>query len=134
MAQLRLYKDFYRINFSTSGESYTLINPISISVDIIDRNSLSFIENLTAIQESTGIYYIDLTASLYSYLNTYEAKWNIQYTNNSDLKLLKTRFKFESTTNYVMDNIVSSIDINVDNTRVIELSVKDYEYIIEIEN
>jgi len=135
MSQLRLYKDFYRINFSTTGESYTLINPVSLSVNVINRADSSTIENLSATQESTGIYYIDVTASLYNYLNTYEARWLIQYTNDSDSsKVLKTRFKFESETIYVLGNVVSSVDIDVDNSRIVELSLENPDYIIEIDN
>lgn len=134
MAQLRLYKSFYRINFSTSGESYTLINPTSLSVIVNDVTNSLLVESPTTTQESLGVYYIELTPSLYYYSNIYEATWSIQYINNSSIKTLKTRFKFEATTNYVLGNVVTDIDIELENSRIIDLSIDNSEYIIEIEN
>ncbi len=132
MSLLRLYKDFYRINFSTTGETYTLINPLSISATIVNRADDSLIESPIVLQESNGIYYVEITPSLYSYLITYEVRWNIVYVTGSPAKMLKTRFRIEFINTYVLGNIISNIEIDVDNSKIIEYFIEDSERIIEI--
>ena len=63
MEYLRLYRDFYHILTSPnfSGDSYTLINPVNISLVTKVRGTNQIIEYPTANMESTGIYYTDLT-------------------------------------------------------------------------
>jgi hypothetical protein len=95
MEYLRLYRDFYHILTSPnfSGDSYTLINPVNISLVTKVRGTNQIIEYPTANMESTGIYYTDLTNGLYGIDDVYELNWIVKYTNTSPEKTLITRFK-----------------------------------------
>jgi hypothetical protein len=95
MATLRVYRDFYVINNNIldSSETYNLINPISLTVDVKKEGDINIIESPKVIKESLGKYYVDLNPILYSIDNNYEINWNVIYVNNSPLKKLITRFK-----------------------------------------
>jgi hypothetical protein len=95
MGYLRLYRDFYEISTSPSfsGDSYNLINPVNISLVTMVIGTNQIIESPTAIMESTGIYYTDLTNGLYGIDDVYELNWIVKYTPTSPEKKLITRFK-----------------------------------------
>ena len=109
MANLVLYKDFYCINHTTfsSADTYTLINPISISANTFVENSNVLIENISTQNESVGRYYVNLNPNLYSFDNVYELIWSIMYNANSPIKNLKTRFRLNPY------NINASLDIEI---------------------
>jgi hypothetical protein len=130
MADLRLYKEIYRIDYTPNSTNYTLINPISISATVINRSDSSLIEIATVIQESTGVYYAILTPALYSYSYVYQVQWNITYTTGSPAKLLRTTFRFLQTNTFVLGNVVSDIEIDVDNSRIIEYGLDNSDEII----
>jgi len=95
MANLRLYRDFYCINsnVSLSADTYTLINPESISAKVVISGTSQTIENPVVIFESTGKYYVELNPILYSIDNIYEVRWSVQYIPSSPNKILITRFR-----------------------------------------
>lgn len=94
MAVIRLYRRFYRINSRKSGDLYSLIDPISISTNVFEKDTLNLVEAIPPItRESEGVYYADLNPILYSYDITYDLKWTAQYTNTSPLKNLVTSFR-----------------------------------------
>lgn len=95
MATLKVYRDFYVINSnnSSNSETYNLIDPFSLSVDVKKEGDINVIESPKIIKESLGRYYVDLNPILYSIDNNYEINWNVVYVNNSSLKRLITRFK-----------------------------------------
>ena len=108
MANLTLYRDFYRVNHTSfSADAYTLINPTSISASTYVRYSTAITETLVVNNESTGKYYVDLNPLLYSFDNVYELVWSVVYDLNSPIKNLITRFRLNPY------NIGSSIDIEI---------------------
>lgn len=110
MSKSRLYRDVYLVNFSSStGETYTLINPNLISADVFKINDLNIIESPIVVNESVGKFYVDLNSSLYTFDDIFEIKWNVKYVSNSPNKTLITRFRFKPV------NIGSNIDLDVEN-------------------
>lgn len=94
MAVIRLYRKFYKINSSRFTDLYNQINPSVINADVYLRNTPTLVEgDLTINKESDGIYYVDLNPVFYSYDNTYDLKWNVQYLANKPYKILTTTFK-----------------------------------------
>ena len=94
MAVIRLHRKFYKITASKAGELYNLIDPINVNAAVYLRNSPTLIETILVVnKESEGVYYADLNPILYSYDNTYELKWNVNYIEKSPLKTLITTFK-----------------------------------------
>ena len=117
MAQLRLYKRFYAIDIASSGstfvQNYTLLNPYSLICNSSATDSPSVIvEGLNPIMESTGVYYVDITANLYSIDKIYNINWNVLYTFNAPLKQLMTTFRFIPT------NIGGEIEIEILNQEI----------------
>lgn len=110
MAVFRLYRKFYTINYNSGNETYTLLNPLSLSASTYVSNTL--VEyNLTVVQESTGIYYVDLTPSNYNNQNAYELRWTVKYTSSSPYKILQTLFRYEPTTNQI--NVFGAVDYEI---------------------
>jgi len=110
MAVIRLYRRFYKITSDGNLNSYSLIDPIEIIASSYIKDSINLIETVSEIQkESTGIYFVDLSPDLYSYSNTYDLKWTVQYTTSikSSNKNLLTTFKLKPI------NISSEIGINL---------------------
>jgi hypothetical protein len=95
MATLKVYRDFYVINnnVSNNSETYNLIDPLNLTVDVKLEGNSNIIESPKAIRDSLGKYYIDLNPILYSIDNNYEINWNVVYINNSPLKKLITKFR-----------------------------------------
>jgi hypothetical protein len=61
MAVIRLYRRFYRIGASLNGDSYSLINPVSLSANTYIKNTSTLVEtNPLITQETNGVYYADL--------------------------------------------------------------------------
>ncbi len=127
MADFRLYKDIYRVNHFTSGETYTLLNAFSITALVINRSSSALIENVTVSNESTGVYYAVLNPYLYSYDQIYEVLWSVKYTSAAPIRILKSRFRFQPY------NIIADILYDIGNPPFIEYLIDDsQEIIIEI--
>lgn len=95
MASLRLYKDFYCINSNPllTGDTYTLIDPESISAVVKTEGGGSTVESTSVINESIGKYYVDLNPSLYTIDNNYEVNWSVVYVSGAPEKTLITRFR-----------------------------------------
>jgi len=94
MSIFRLYRKFYSINYNLGTTNYTLINPTTLSANTYLSNVLVE-SNLNIIQESNGVYYVDLNPTLYTNPNIYELRWFVQYVNNSATKILQTMFMCE---------------------------------------
>ena len=111
MSTLRLYKDFYFIEHApnSSADTYTFIDPISVSASTTIYGNNTIIENIIPTNESLGRYYADLNPFLYSIGVIYEITWQVIYVSNSPLKLLKTRFKLVSN----ITNIGSGLEIQL---------------------
>jgi len=94
MAVIRLYRRFYKINGSRAGDSYSLINPTSISAIVYIKDTSTVVESVSTInKESDGIYFVDLNPIYYSYENAYDLKWTVGYLPSTNLKTLTTSFK-----------------------------------------
>lgn len=113
MAYLRLYKDFYCINITTSsGEVYDLINVEEISGYVTKEGDSTIIENPEVTNESLGRYYVNLSPGLYNIDDIYEMNWVLKYTLDSPEKRLITRFKLSPVV------VGQNIDIRLENQEV----------------
>lgn len=113
MSEIRLYREFFLFSYVGSEEtSHSLIDPYYLSATTKVVSGLTTIETLTPLQESSGIYYVNLNPSLYSFSNVYELDWHVNYINGSPQKILPTRFKVNPI------NIGSQVDIELINTRL----------------
>jgi len=94
MVVIRLYRKFYKINANRAGDAYSLIDPTSIIVSTYFKDTGNLIESVSVVnKESQGVYYVDLNPNYYSFENTYDLKWTVQYTWSSTNKILTTTFK-----------------------------------------
>ena len=108
MSKLRIYKEFYRIDYTDGvNDNYTLIDPFSLTAATYNFSTSQIVESLTTTQESTGSYYVELNASLYSFPTIYQIIWYVEYLNNGIVKQLRTKFLFDPVKNY----IISELDI-----------------------
>jgi hypothetical protein len=118
---LRLYRKIYCIDTSTN--QYTLINPTSISASCYvagtggTESSTSIETGISVTQEETGIYYADLTPTLYASDVTYDLVWYVQYTSESPEKKLTTRFRIKPY------NIAGQLDYEVLSVYPIDIDV-----------
>lgn len=128
MGNLRLYRDIYRIEFSSvTGETYTLVDVFSISASSFKSGSTSVIETPTVFRESTGKYYVELNPILYTFDDIYELKWTVGYTSSASPRILITRFRLKPF------NIAGVMSVEVvDDDIMLELARN--EIIIEIGN
>jgi hypothetical protein len=110
MATLKVYRDFYVINnnVSNNSETYNLIDPFNLSVNVKREGENNIIESPELVRESLGRYFVNLNPILYSIDNNYEINWNVVYINNSPLKKLITRFRLHPFV--IGDNIEIVID------------------------
>lgn len=94
MPEIRLYRQIYCFNY-LGGEQVTktLIDPFSISASTFILGSTSVEENLSIINEETGIYFVNLNPNLYSSDKIYELKWYVTYQPETSEKILPTLFK-----------------------------------------
>ena len=94
MATIRLYRRFYKAESDGTNNLYNLIEPFFISATSYIKDSSVVIQtNLIITQESLGVYYTDLDPNLYSFSNTYDLKWSVQYLENKPTKTLITSFR-----------------------------------------
>lgn len=95
MASLRLYKDFYCISSdsSLSADTYTLIDPVSLTAEVFVEGGSTIIESPSVIRESLGKYYVHLSPNLYGIDDNYEVKWNVVYVSGAPSKILISRFR-----------------------------------------
>ncbi len=132
MADLRLYKDFYRINHTPSSDVYTLVNPNTLSATVVNLTDDSLVEIATVVQESTGVYYAILTPVYYDYANIYEVRWSVVYVSGGPLQILNTRFRFSPSSTFVLGNIISNIEIGVNDTRIIEYNLGAEDLLVDV--
>lgn len=113
MANIRIYKQFYKFSNIGSGTTIqNLIDPYYLSASTIITSGTSVIEEIIPTQESLGIYYADLDPNLYSFSNTYDINWYVNYVNGAPIKKLITRFKVNPI------NIGSDIEIQIINNPI----------------
>ena len=119
---LRLYRKFYCVDTSTTPDTYTLIDPTSLSASAYvagtgGTESSTLIEsNIPTTKEEDGIYYADLNPTLYSTDNTYDLVWYVQYTSQAPEKKLTTRFRIKpyNISGQVEYEVLSVYPINID--------------------
>jgi hypothetical protein len=130
-AVIRLYRRFYRITPSSeAGDTYTLIDPTAITAKTYLRDTATEVESVSAVNnESAGIYFVDLTPSLYYYKYEYDLKWFVDYTTFSGQKTLKTTFKIKPSSNFSYD-----ISTEIQNESGIETEIRDEEIEVVIIN
>lgn len=126
MASIRLYKEFFLI----SGDNIrTLINPVGLSASTFVLSSSTVIETVEPINESTGIFYVDLNSVLYSQGVIYEADWSVQYDGVGPVRILPTRFQV------VFNNVImggTGIEIEIMEKGSIEIQLRSKPIQIEI--
>jgi len=107
MADLRLYRDIMCFSFSsiTGMMGNSMITPIGLSATTVGLDGV--IEILNPIEESVGRYFVIMDLKKYNLNVTQTLIWTVQYTVNSPLKNLITRFK-------VNPNISLGSEIEVD--------------------
>ncbi len=132
MSNLRLYRKFYRVDYvDGSNDQYTFITPTFLSAATYNISSSQFVENLTTVLESSGIYYVDLNNLLYNYADIYEVNWYVRYTSASPFKILTTRFKYQP------NNIIMQLQIDLENRNNIDYEIgnnDDLQYEINSSN
>jgi len=119
---IKIYRRFRVLTFSNSGgttvESYTAINPVSLTADVYLASGGLVESGATVTNSETGLYYADLNENLYNSDSEYEVYWYVQYTNESPVKLQYTRFKFK------MQPIVGrEIEVEIMNQHPIEYRI-----------
>ena len=108
MSKLRLYKEFYRIDYTDGvNDTYTLIDPFSLTACTYNFSTSQLVENLTITQESLGNYYVEMNGSLYFFPTVYQLIWYVEYLNNGIVKQLRTKFLFDPINN----NYITELDI-----------------------
>jgi hypothetical protein len=124
MGMFRLYRKFYCVSTSGTGNTYTLITPTSVSAESYvagtgGTNSNTLIETgLTLTEEETGIFYTDLDPTLYTSDVTYDLVFYVQYTPEAPLdKKLITRFRIKPF------NIANQLDFEISDVRPIEYEI-----------
>ena len=115
MGQIRLYKKFYTVGIIRTGatidQNYVLLDPYVLSANTYvagtgATESPSLIESSLPIsQESTGVYFSDLTPQLYASDVTYDLVWFVNYTTTAPTKKISTRFRMN------VNNITNQIEI-----------------------
>lgn len=124
-AVIRLYRRFYHIVSDGTNESYNLIDPIAINASSFIKDSSTLVETVSQIKkEGLGIYYVDLSPILYSYDNSYDLKWSVQYLENKPTKILTTTFKLNPL------NIAGEITTEIENQEL-QYDINDVQ-IIEV--
>lgn len=116
---LRVYRRFYSIVVSDDAStSYTLINPSSLAAVVrnISQGSTVVEASATVANVSVGMYYADLSSSLYNTDDEYEVNWQVNYLSSSPLRNLYTRFKFPETgssSGGTIVKIIKEIDVEI---------------------
>lgn len=134
MGQIKLYKKFYSVVIIRTGttidQTYILLDPFALSTNTYvattgATESTTLIESTLPItQESTGVYFAELSPNLYASDVTYDLIWFVNYTNNTLIKKLSTRFRINANT------ITNSLEIEFLNS---PLEIELNESTIEIE-
>ncbi len=126
MAVIRLYRRFYKIDANRAGDTYSLIDPTSISAATYLKDTENLVESVSTInRESQGIYYVDLNPNYYSFESTYDLKWTVQYTWSSTNKILITTFRLNPI------NISAGETTAIIDTQDVECEINENE-IIEV--
>lgn len=121
MGVLRLYRKIYCIDTATN--QYTLISPTSLSASTYvagtgGTESTTLIESsISLTEEETGIFYADLTPTLYASDVTYDLVWYVKYTSEAPEKKLTTRFRIKPF------NVAGQVDFEIENVRPIEYEI-----------
>ena len=112
-AVIRLYRRFYRVNSNDNSDIYNLIDPTDLNAESFIKDTITLVEtNLIIQRESLGVYFVDLNPIFYTYDNTYDLKWTVQYTEDVGNKILTTSFKLKST------NVSSDIQIDMEDSNL----------------
>ena len=131
MSKLRLYKEFYRIDYVNGvNDNYTLIDPFSLTAATYNVSTSQLVENLTITQESLGNYYVELNANLYQFPTIYRLIWYANYLNNGITKQLRTKFLFDPVKNYIITELdiefskYTNIDYEINSSVPLEYEIK----------
>lgn len=131
MSKLRLYKEFYRIEYTDGvNDIYNLIDPFFLSAATYNFNTSQLVENLIITQAGLGEYYIELNATLYLFPTVYQIIWYVQYLNNNINKKLKTKFIFDPINRNIITELdiefvkYTNIDYEINNTVPLEYEIK----------
>ena len=133
---LRVYRRFYHIGIAIDhSASYTLIDPTSLSATVrnVTLGNLIVEADATIVQDSTGLYYADLTSSLYNSSYEYEVQWTVKYIPVAPTTAVYTRFRFPLNAGTTSGLIIRELDVVMDNQLPLELSIESrtLDYVIE---
>lgn len=130
MAKLRIYREFYRINYVDGvNDVYTSIDPFFLSAATFNNFTNAYVESPAVSTDGLGSYYVDLNPSLYIYPNMYVLRWYVKYLNNNIQKMLRTKFIFDPIT----QSIITELDIEFYNNTKLSYEIENdtpLEYII----
>jgi hypothetical protein len=121
MALLRLYKDFYNIVHTTSGDTYSLIDPYALTATTTLDGSTVVIDTPEITHESLGRYCVTMTPNHYSFDKVYELRWHVYYISSAPYRTLKTRFQVRPnnvTGNLMIEVLAPSFDIVLGNQNI----------------
>ena len=133
---LRVYRRFYHISIAPDQTStYTLIDPTALSATVrnVTQGNAIVEASATIVQVSTGLYYADMTSSLYNSDDEYEIEWQVQYTAAAPTRFLYTRFQFPSDTTVGGVVVVRELDVMMDTNLPLEIALdsRTLDYVIE---
>ncbi len=123
---LWVYRRFYHITVALDhSTSYTLIDPTSLSATVrnVTQGNLVVEANATLVNTSTGVYYADLTSSLYSATDEYEIDWRTQYVPAAPTLSLYTRFRFPMDDGSSGGQVIRELDVEMDNQLPLEIAM-----------
>lgn len=135
---LHVYRRFYHVDVSIDGSSsYSLIQPhaLSASVRNISQGSAIIEASATTVNTTVGVYYADLSVSLYNTDDVYEIDWEVQYTPSSPVRHLLARFQFPGISIQV-GNVIRELDIEVIADAPIDVMIErsELQYAVEPHN
>lgn len=131
MPKLRLYKEFYRIDYvDGANDNYTLMNPFSLTAATFNVNTSQLVESLVITQESLGSFYVELNANLYEFPTLYRLIWFVNYLDNGIMKQLRTKFLFDPIKKYIITELdiefakYTNIDYEINSSVPLEYEIK----------
>ncbi len=132
---LRIYRRFYRVDVGPDlSTAYSLVDPVSL-VATANNYSLSAVVEASAstVNASVGVYYADLSSSLYSSNYEYEVDWQVVYAAGAPTKHLYSRFRFpDSVTGSTGAIIIREVDVELLTQVPLEIEVERHTLTYEI--
>lgn len=132
---LRVYRRFYRISIADDlTSSYTLIDPYFLTATVrnVSQGNVIIEASATTVNTLVGIYYADLSVSLYNTDDEYEIDWQVSYSALSPIKHLHTQFRFPDRA-VSTGNVIRELDVELVNQPSLDVAVEKHTFNYSIE-